>query len=194
MIRTSTGFAVHDEGTAPDGAGETLAKVKSDLGLIPNLYGVLAESPQALEGYLTLQTLSMASSLSAVERNVVWLEVNYVNRCNYCMAGHSAMAGSQGTPQDVIDDLREGRPLADPKLQALRCFTTRVVETRGVLEPGEVEAVMAAGFDRCAVLDLILAVTQKTLSNYVNHLADTPADGPFGKFAWTHPDDREGAA
>lgn len=194
MTKTSTGFTIHTPETAPEGAGATLARVQSEFGFVPNLYGVLAESPQSLEAYMTLQQLSMASSLGAVERNVVWLECNYANRCDYCMAGHSAMAGSQGTPQDVIDDLREGRPLADPKLQALRHFTTRVVETRAMLDPGDVDAVMAAGFDRRAVLDVILAVTQKTLSNYVNHLADTPAETAFSKFAWVHPDSRETTA
>ncbi len=180
-------FSVHTETTAPEGARETLAGVRKSIGFVPNLMGVLAEAPGALEGYLTLSNLFESSSLSPVERNVVLLSVSFDNGCDYCMAAHSGLAKMQGVPEDVILALRDGSPIKEPKLQALRAFTALITRQRANLPESEVEGFLAAGFTQRQVLEVILGVTQKTLSNYVNHIARTPLDGAFAAMKWSRP-------
>ncbi|MEO0325182.1 MAG: carboxymuconolactone decarboxylase family protein [Myxococcota bacterium] len=192
-----TDFTIHSIDSAPEAARPMLEATRRVFGGVPNLYAITAESPQVLEAYQVLQRLSMESGLSAVARNVVWLAASCANNCHYCMAGHSAMAGSQGTPQDVIDDLREGRPLPDPKLEAIRVFATEIVEMRGDISEACTRAFLDSGYTERDILDVLLAVTQKTLSKYVNHFADTPLDRGMEAFAWNHPNKRpttQGAA
>ncbi len=183
----TTPFDVHTNESAPEGARELLGAVEQQLGFVPNLMGILAESPAALEAYLTLARLFESSSLSAVERHVVLLTVSFENGCDYCMAAHSGLALMEGVPEDVVAALREGTPIADAKLQALGSFTGAVTRRRADLPTSEAEAFLAAGFTQRQLLDVILGVTQKTLSNYVNHLTETPLDGTFNTQKWTPP-------
>lgn len=181
----NTDFQLHTIESAPKKAKVRLEQTEKSFGFIPNLYRMLAESPPVLEAYQAVQKLFMETSLSPVERNVVWLATIYANRCHYCMAGHSAMAGSQGTPQEVIDAMRAGQPLAAPKLEALRMFTTQIVVQRGALSTDDAEKFLQAGFTRKNILEVVLGITQKTLSNYANHFAQTPVDKQFSSFEWT---------
>jgi uncharacterized peroxidase-related enzyme len=180
-------FTVHTETTAPEGSRETLAGVRRAMGFVPNLMGVLAEASGALEGYLTLSKLFESSSLTPVERNVVLLSVSFENGCDYCMAAHSGLAKMQGVPEHVLSALREGRPVADTKLEALRTFTSVVTRQRASISEADLEAFLTAGFYERQVLEVILGVTQKTLSNYVNHLAHTPLDAALRPMQWSRP-------
>jgi len=157
------------------------------MGMIPNLHGVMAESPQTLDAYQTLTRLFSETSLTAVERNVVWLTINVRHDCHYCVPAHTAIAKSQGVPDAVIDALREDQPLQDEKLEALRVFTLAVVDKRGAVDPADFEAFFAAGYAQRQALDVVTGVAHKVLSNYVNHFADTPVDETFAKYAWTPP-------
>lgn len=181
-------FKTHDATTAPDGAKAILENAKASTGMVPNLYGVLAESPQILTAYLELTKLFSQSSLSTVERHVVWLAINVENRCHYCVPAHTFLALKDNVPQDVIDSLRADAPIADPRLEALRRFAKQVVLTRGFAAQNEIDAFLAAGYTNANVLDVVLGAAHKTISNYVNHLSETPVDAPFAKYAWTAPD------
>ena len=182
-----TVFPIHTESSAPAGAKDSLAAIRGSLGFVPNLMGLLAEAPEALGAYLSLSSLFEASSLGPVERQVVLLATSFVNGCDYCMAAHSGLAKMQGVPEDVVASLRDGRPIADPRLEALRAFTAAVTERRAVVSEAEVESFLAAGFTRRQLLEVLLGVTQKTLSNYVNHLARTPLDTAFKPMQWAPP-------
>ena len=180
-------FTVHAEKTAPVGAKELLAGVGKALGFVPNLMGVLAEAPAALEAYLTLSRLFESSSFTSVERQVVLLAVSFENGCDYCMAAHSGLARMQNVPENLVLALREGTAIEEPRLEALRSFTAALTRHRARVSEAQVEAFLAAGFSRQQVLEVILGVTQKTLSNYVNHVAHTPLDSAFTSQRWTRP-------
>lgn len=177
-------FKLHDQSTAPDEAKPLLQNSEKAFGMIPNLHAVMAESPQVLEAYQTLHRLFENSSLSADERNVIWLTISTANECHYCVPAHTAIAKSQGLDDAEIERLRDQSPLEDAKLEALRQFTLALVKKRGAVDAAEVDAFLEAGFDRRQLLEAILGVSQKVLSNYVNHVAETPVDKPFEKFAW----------
>lgn len=177
-------FPIHTLETAPADSRPILAGAKQSLGFVPNLFGAFAEAPALLEAYTALGPIFDRASLSPTERQVVLLSASTTNGCTYCVAAHSTIAAGQKVDAAVIEALRAGAPIADAKLEALRTFTRRVVETRAELEPSDVAAFLAAGYGRAQVLEVILGVGLKTLSNYTNHLVDTPLDAAFEKNAW----------
>ncbi len=141
---------------------------------------MLAEAPAALEGYATLFQIFDKSSFTPAERQVVYLTANYENECQYCMAGHSVLAKIAHVPDQAIAALREGQRIEDSQLEALRTFTSKVVTNRGWVSEADVNAFLAAGYTKQNVLEVILGVAVKVISNYTNHVAHTPAD-PFMK-------------
>jgi AhpD family alkylhydroperoxidase len=180
-----TEFTLHTKETAPAESGPLFDNSLKNFGMIPNLHAVMGESPQHLEGYQKLHELFQQTSLSVIEQNVVWLTINVEHNCHYCVPAHTAIAHMQKVDSATIDALRTASPLKDKKLEALRQFTLKAVRQRGQLADNDVDAFLDAGYTRRQVLDVILGVAQKVMSNYVNHLADTPVDAPFQKFDWT---------
>ncbi len=177
-------FRIHTKDSAPEAVLETLAKVESAYGFVPNLLATMAEAPALANGYFALASLFEQTTLTPVQRQVVLLAASRENECEYCMAAHTAGAHGARVPADVVEGLREGRELADPKLEALRRFTTAVVGKRGWVEDREVDAFLRAGYTRAQVLEVILGVGLKTLTNYTNHIAKTPLDREFEPVRW----------
>jgi len=177
-------FKVHTIDTAPVASVPFLQNAQQSMEFVPNLIGVLAESPAAVEGYLTLMSIFEKSSLTPVEQQVTILAISRINECDYCMAAHSMVASMQKVPADVIQAIRDDKPIADEKLEALRTFATTVIEKRGWLSDDDRAAFRSAGYSQAQVLEVVLAASLKTLSNYTNHLADTPLDDAFSSRAW----------
>jgi uncharacterized peroxidase-related enzyme len=178
-------YTIHTPETAPEAAKDVLTGAKKAFGFVPNLLAVMAEAPTLVNAYTTLDGLFAKTSLTPTERQTVLLTVSYENDCEYCVAAHSVIAGMQKVPADVIEALRNGVAHRDGKLEALRRFTSALVHTRGWLSKPEVEAFLAAGYGRQQVLEVMLGVGLKTLSNYTNHIAETPLDAAFGPAAWS---------
>lgn len=188
-----TAFTLHTVETAPDAAKDHLAGIRKAWGFVPNLHRTLAESPVTLDGYDTLYGLVARSSLTAADQQVAFLAVSVENGCEYCVAGHSALARGAGLGPEAIEALREDEPLADGRLEALRTFVRTVVRERGFAGDAAIAAFLAAGFTRAQVLEVVLVVATKTISNTVNHLTRTPLDGFMAATAWTAPAGRTGA-
>ncbi len=182
-----TTFTIHTADSAPAESKEQLETTQKRKGLIPNLYGVLAEAPIALEAYETLANLLMRSSFTPTERHVVWFTINAYHDCHYCMAAHTRLAKGEKVPEDVIETARAVGSYEDPKLEALRVFTLNLVENRGWASPEGLEAFLGAGFTKQNVLEIVVVIAHKVLSNYTNHIVDTPVDDAFKRFTWTKP-------
>ena len=177
-------FTIHTEETAPPASRQMLEASRNAVGFVPSLFGVLAEAPKA---YQALAQYFEDTSLTTTEQHVVWLTVNYENDCGYCVPAHTGLAKLDGVADDVIQALRDGSPLADPKLEALRPFTIEVVNQRGWVPDESVQAFLGAGYTKQKVLEVVLGVAHKVFSNYTNHVAETPVDSVFPKFAWEKP-------
>ena len=180
-----TDFALHTADTAPEASKPLLAKSQAAFGMIPNLHAVMAEAPGLLEGYQQLHQQFLESSFDATEKTVVWQTINVEHNCHYCVPAHTAIAHGMKVDPVVIEALRNETPLADPRLQALRTFTLQMLRGRGEVAEQNVQAFRNAGFTRRQVLEVVLALAQKVMSNYTNHLAETPVDATFAKFVWT---------
>ncbi len=182
-----TTFNTYTIDTAPAASKAVLEKTKAAFGFVPNLQANMAESPALLEGYATLWDLFSKSSLTAHEQQVVYLTSNFENNCHYCMAGHSTLAKMIKMDADVIAALRTGTALPDAKLEALHRFTTLVVRERGFVPDADIDAFLAAGYTRQNVLEVILGVATKVMSNYTNHIVHTELDGFMAGNEWTKP-------
>ncbi len=182
-----THFTIHTPGTAPTASKPLLDKSQKAFGRVPGLHGVLAEAPKALEAYQVLGTLFQDTSLTTIEQHVVWLTINYENDCGYCVPAHTGLAKRDAVPDDVIEALRNGTPIADTKLEALRSFTVQVVQKSGWVTDDDVQAFLDAGYTKQQILEVILGLAHKIISNYTNHVAKTPVDAVFKKFAWDRP-------
>ncbi len=181
-------FDIHNLQTAPEGSRPVLAEVEKTYGFIPNLLGVLAESPLAVAAYPQLnQLIQTKSTLTPPEQQAALLAVSYENGCSYCMGAHCTIAAMVQTLPSTIQSLRAGTPPDDTKTAALVKFTRAVVKQRGWVEVATLNEFLAAGYTRGQVFDVLTIVAIKTLSNYANHLAETPLDDAFASQKWTRP-------
>lgn len=179
-----TVFTLHDETTAPTASTPLLKQSRKNFGMIPNLHAVMAEAPGLLEGYQKLHELFTNSSFNADEQTVVWQSINVEHECAYCVPAHSAIAKQMCVSEGVNEALRDGTPLPTERLEALRTFTLRLVRERGRVTDADVQGFFDAGFTHRHIQEIVLGLSQKVMSNYLNHIARTPIDGPFRPFEW----------
>lgn len=180
-------FTTYTRDTAPAASRPVLDDVGKAFGFVPNLQANMAESPELLAGYTALWDLFAKSTLTPHEQQVVYLTSNFENDCHYCMAGHTTLARMIKMEPGVIAALRAGTALPDAKLEALHRFTTLVVRARGFVPEADVDAFLAAGYTRRNVLEVVLGVATKVMSNYTNHLVDTQLDKFMAGNEWTKP-------
>ncbi|MDO6729565.1 carboxymuconolactone decarboxylase family protein [Marinovum sp. 2_MG-2023] len=181
-------FPSHDLDSAPEASKPLLENSQKAFGRLPGLHKVLAESPQAYEGYQVLHKLFTETEFDADEMTVVWQAINVENECHYCVPAHTGIAKMMKVSDEISNALRDETPLPTAKLEALRTFTLKMVRSRGNVSEEELQTFFDAGFGHRAVLDVILGIAQKTMSNYTNHLAQTPIDDVFKPLAWTRSD------
>ncbi len=177
-------FTVHSQNRTSEKSKEQLQNAEKAFSFVPNLIGVLAESSVAAKAYLQLTEIFDTTSLSVAERQVVLLTVSRYARCHYCIAAHSTVAELQKVPSEVIDAIRNDQPIAIYKLEALRAFTASVVDNRGCISDQDLTDFFEEGFKKQQVLEVIVVISMKTLSNYVNHICDTPVDSAFAANSW----------
>ena len=182
-----TKFTTYTIDTAPAASKPLLQAARNKTGFVPNLYAGMAEAPALLEGYQAISQIFDKTSFSATERQIILMTSNRLNGCTYCMAAHTTISQMSGVPEDVITALRNNTPIADAKLEALRQFAIVIVKSRGWPNEDEVQAFITAGYTRQNILEVILGTAMKVMSNYTNHIVDTPLDAAFKPNAWSAP-------
>lgn len=175
---------VHTIESAPEGSKNSLENSQKEYGMIPGLHGVLAGAPGTLEAYKTLHQLFIDSSFNNEELTVVWQSINVEHECHYCVPAHTGIAAMMKVDEKITEALRNRTPLENPKLEALREMTLSIVKNRGNVNDSEIQAFYDAGYGEQQVLEIILGLSQKIISNYTNHIAKTAVDAPFQKYAW----------
>lgn len=180
-----TNFPSHTLETAPEASKPLLENSQKAFGRLPGLHKVLAESPQAYEGYQVLHKLFAETEFNADELTVVWQTINVEHECHYCVPAHTGIAKMMKVSDEITEALRNETPLPNAKLEALRTFTLHMVRERGNVTEAQMQVFFDAGYSHRAVLDVVLGLAQKTMSNYINHMAQTPVDDVFKPLAWT---------
>ena len=179
-----TPFTVHAADSAPSDSRPLLEGIRRGFGFVPNLFAVIAESPAALRGALSIHEAFAAGSLTPAEQQLVMLAVSEANECAFCMAAHSTFAAGMKVAPALVAAVRARKPLGDAKLDALVVFTRKVVEQRGWVEERELATFLEAGYSRAQVIEVLLGVGMKTFNNYVDHIAHTPLNDEFKAQAW----------
>ena len=180
-----TTFEMHTIDTAPEESRPLLEKSEKAFGRIPGLHAVMAEAPALLEAYQKLhQMFAEQTSFDKDELTVVWQTINVEHNCTYCVPAHTGIAKRMKVDDAINDALRNETPLPNARLEALRSFTLAVTRGRGHVDESELQAFLDAGYTTRHVLEVILGLSQKVMSNYTNHLAGTPVDEAFQSFAW----------
>ena len=150
--------------------------LKKALGFVPNLYATFAYSPTALGTYLALQNAK--SSLKPKEREVINLVVSQVHDCEYRLAAHTALGKMLGFTDAQILEIRRGRASFDPKLDGLVRFVREVAEKRGHVSATTTDAFLAGGWSQANLVDAIMVVGDKSISNYLHGTTKIPVDFP----------------
>ncbi len=147
------------------------------LGFVPNLYAYYAKNETALGDYLALQ--NRKSTLRANEREVINLVTSQINGCQYCQSAHTALGKMNGFTEEQIIELRQGRASWDTKFDALVKFTASVVENRGNATEETKEAFFTAGYTEANMIDVVITVGDKVISNYIHNLTGFEIDFPL---------------
>ncbi|MCB1065838.1 MAG: carboxymuconolactone decarboxylase family protein [Verrucomicrobiae bacterium] len=182
-----TKFTLHDLASAPEKSRPLLEEVFSDFGMIPNLERILASSPPTIEGYVRLWTLFDQTTLSPIERQIVYQTANFENNCSYCVPWHSLLSERAGMSPEDIEALRAGTPVSNEKLEALREFTRALIQHRGHPPEDDWKAFVDAGYGPVEGLEIVLGLATKLISNYANGIAHTPLDHQVESLSWTKP-------
>jgi uncharacterized peroxidase-related enzyme len=166
--------------SAPENSRPILQNVNKAFGFIPNLMATFANNPSVLEGYLALDGVFEKGSFTPVERQLILLAASVENRCNYCTAAHSTIAKGflHAAPETVLA-IREGKHVADERTNALVNLTREIVRGRGFVKQATVETFLGAGYRKEQVMELLLGVALKTISNYLDHISPTFLDQAF---------------
>jgi alkylhydroperoxidase family enzyme len=177
-------YKIHDIESAPADSKPLLQNSLNAFGMLPNLHGVMAESPPTLEGYQRLHELAQKTAFSPEELTVVWQAINVEHACHYCVPAHTMIANMMNVAPDIIESLRQETALPSEKLNVLRETTLLLVRNRGAVKETDLAPFFEVGFTQQHVLEIVLIIAQKVMSNYINHLAQTPLDPPFLPFQW----------
>ncbi|USD67600.1 carboxymuconolactone decarboxylase family protein [Vibrio sp. SCSIO 43136] len=178
-------FVKHTTETAPEASQPLIQNSINAFGRLPGLHAIMAESPQLLEGYQVLHKLFTETSFDAEELTVVWQTINVEHECTYCVPAHTGIAHMMKVDPELTETLRNRGPMPTDKLQVLHDTTLLLVRNRGNLTQDQLDRFFDAGYGSRQVLEIVLGISQKVMSNYTNHLAETPVDEVFEKFAWS---------
>lgn len=181
-------LTVHTPDTAPEKAKERMQAVQKANGFIPNLIGVLANSPNALAFYQEVGKMNSSNSLTAEEVEVVQITAAAHNGCDFCVAGHTKIGTLRlKMPNDVLEALRNRTNIdSNEKYQALAQFTMQLIDKRGAVSDEELAAFKAAGYNDQNVLDVVMGVALATLCNYANNVGKTDINPELVDYAPKH--------
>jgi uncharacterized peroxidase-related enzyme len=163
---------------SPAASQPLLQAVKKQLGVVPNLFRLVGNSPAALEGYLGLNGALAKGALEAPTRERIALAIAEINGCDYCLSAHSYLGKNLAKLSDAEISANRDGGSTDPKAEAAVQFAVKLVNARGHVSEADVEAVRQAGYSDAQVIEIVLHVALNTLTNYINEMARTEIDFP----------------
>ena len=177
-------LTLHTLASAPEASRPFVEKAIANNGFLPNLIGVLANSPQALETYMTVSGINARASLTLAEREVVQIAAARLHGCDFCVAGHTAVALKKAQlPVAAVRALQLGVPTGDIKLDAVGAFAEAVIASRGAVADNAYRRFIDAGYSEAQALDVVLGISLATLCNFANTLAGTAINPELQPYA-----------
>jgi AhpD family alkylhydroperoxidase len=176
-------FTQHTIETAPPAARRTMTATAKHLGYLPAATARWASSPQLLDGFQRLNGLFETTTLNPVAREVVVMTIATRNGCHLCVAMHTARLTALDADACLIAALRGAEPLADPRLDAIRVFTLRVLDTAGDVGEPALRAFLGQGYTEQNALEVVLGIGSYVMSTFANRLTGAPVDDQLRAFA-----------
>jgi len=162
--------------SAPAGSRRFMTATEAHLGYLPAGMALMAGSPQLTEGFGKLTAIFDATTLEPVAREVLVMTVAVRNGCHICVAMHTAALTGLGADPELIAALRAGQPLPDERLDAIRVFTLRVMDTAGDVGEAALRDFLARGYTAQNALEVTLGIGTYTMSTLANRLTGAPVD------------------
>lgn len=182
-IVSEVAFPDHTIESAPSAARRSVTAIRDNWGYLPSGVARLATSPHALDGFLKLNAIFENCTLDPLAREVLVMTVATRNGCHLCVAIHTRRLTTMDADPEVVAALRRSEPLADPRLEAVRVFTHRVLDTAGDVGDEALQAFLARGYTPQNALEVVLGVGTYTLSTFANRLTAAALDEPLVPFA-----------
>jgi len=179
------GYQIHTIGRANAEVQAALEKVQQHYNFVPNALGALAESPESVLSYLALDDLVHKNTLTDEQRHIAFLAITREYECGYCVAAHTAFAQMGEVDGQTVQNVREGKPLSDPKLEALRKFVTEMVRTGCQVGENEVSSFLEQGYTRRNILELTTMMANKLIAVYANRIMGTDLDEMLQPAEWS---------
>ncbi|MER7723750.1 carboxymuconolactone decarboxylase family protein [Streptomyces sp. NPDC096323] len=179
---TATAFPDHTLESAPPAARTAMAAVAQKQGYLPAAVARLASSPELLGGFLKMSALFESTTLDPLSRETLIMTVAARNGCHLCVAMHTAKLTALGADAEVIAALRDGSPLPDERLEAVREFTLAVITTSGAVDDGTLQSFLGHGYSARNALEVVLGIGAYTLSTLANRLTGAPVDPQLAEF------------
>lgn len=175
--------------TADSISVKILEAAKKGMGMIPNMYATMANNTALFDAYsYSYKTFRENAGFSSQEQEIIFLSIAFENECDYCMSAHSFVADKMSNvPTEVTDAIRNNTEIEDVKYKALSTFSRLMTEKRGNPSPEDVDAFLVAGYTQNHILGVIAGIGVKTMSNYFNHVFNTPVDDAFSSRTWIKP-------
>jgi uncharacterized peroxidase-related enzyme len=175
-------IAIPTREDAPAAAQPLLDAVAKQLGVVPNLFRLVALSPAALQGYLGLNG-ALTKALDVKTRERIALAVAQVNGCDYCLSAHTYLGLNLAKLGEAEVALNRAGASSDPKADAAVRFAAKVTQARGKVSDADLAAVRAAGFSEGQIVEIVTVVAENVLTNFVNLVAETDIDFPVVRAA-----------
>ncbi|NBE52757.1 carboxymuconolactone decarboxylase family protein [Streptomyces boluensis] len=164
-------FAAHSVESAPQASRPTMQAIaEASGGVVPDAVARLAGSPELLNGFLSLSASFEQCTLDPLSREVVIMTVAVRNQCHVCIAMHTGKLRKLDAESELISALREGRSVADERLEAIRTFTLDVLSTAGAVDEGTVKGLLAHGYTERNALEVVMGIGTYTMSTLANRL------------------------
>jgi uncharacterized peroxidase-related enzyme len=174
MTRLSTDFTPTPE------AAKTLDTVKQQMGMVPNVFKIMAQAPSVLNGYLAFNASLAKGTLSKQEREQIALAVSGYDKCTYCASAHTALAQKLGITSDETKLNLQGKG-DSPKIAELLNFSVEVMKTKGNVADNDMQKIRAAGYSDSQIVEIVAVIAGTIFTNYFNHVAGTEVDFPLVK-------------
>jgi AhpD family alkylhydroperoxidase len=183
-VAQMTHFPVHTMESAPERSKPALQQLQSAFGMIPNILGAMATSPVLINCLVGLFGNVHGGSFTEAQVQTVLLTDAVTNACTWAVAFHTALALKEGVDPKDVQAIRERRLPKDAKLAALSVLARTMIEKRGRLDDQDVDRIIAAGFGKDHVLEVIAIVAASTITNYTGSITKPPLEAPFQAHAW----------
>lgn len=184
-LQMINGYTLTDTSSATDQQREIFERSEKRNGFVPNIINAFSESPVLASSMLDLYSKFGDTSFDSIESHIALQTINVLNQCLYCVPAHSTIARDGGVDVSLDNSLRNNQPISNPRHEALRQFTSQMVEQRGHVSTEQFDAFIDAGYTRKSALEVVFLITVKTLTNYGNHITGTDLDDVFEPLQWT---------